>query len=224
MDRNHRGMIVELLEKDFNGRQVVILTHDRDWYTELRHQLGGKNWAFKTLLPYGTPDLGIRWSHRTTTFDDARASLRDRPDSAGNDARKIMDSELALYAERLRIKMPYLRAEGNDNRMAHDFLERFVADGKTCFQKKVGGNYEVYNDAIKAFENADRLLVSWANRASHTFDLVFPEATKLIDACERALEYFKCSECGKSIYLADARANEWTQCQCGQVRWRYRKG
>ncbi len=223
LDRNHRGMIVELLDGKFGGRQVVVLTHDREWYTELRHQLDGKNWAFKSLLPYETPDIGIRWSHKTTTFDDARAQIKERPDSAGNDARKIMDVELALIAERLQIWLPYLRADKNDKRMAHDFLKRFVADGKKCFQKKKGEDYAAHTDAIDAFDKADRLLVTWANRASHTFDVVRPEATKLIDVCEKALEFFKCLSCGKGVWFADAEGSEWVQCQCGEVRWRYGK-
>lgn len=224
LDRNHRGMIVELLEKEFSGRQVVILTHDREWYTELRQQLDSKNWVFKALLPYETPDLGIRWSHKTTTFDDARAQLKERPDSAGNDARKIMDVELALIAERLQIRLPYLRADKNDKRMAHEFLERFAADGKKCFQKKAGNDYAADTDAIDAFEQADTLLISWANRASHTFDLVRPEATQLIDACEKALDFFKCSSCGKWVWFANVDGSECVQCHCGQIRWRYGKG
>lgn len=223
-DRNHRGMIVELLENQFSARQVVILTHDREWYTELRQQLDDKSWAFKALLPYETPNVGIRWSHKTTTFGDARAHLKDRPDSAGNDARKIMDVELALIAERLQIRLPYLRSDKNDKRMAHEFLERFVADGKRCFQKQAGKEYASYTDAINALEQASRLLSSWANRASHTFDLVRPEATKLIDVCEKALECFKCSSCGRGVWLANSEGSEWVQCQCGQIRWRYGKG
>jgi hypothetical protein len=106
LDRNHRGMVADLLKKEFSERQVIIFTHDRDWYTELRHQLDDKNWIFKTLLPYETPDIGIRWSHKTTTFGDARIHNKERPDSAGNDARKIMDVELALIAEKLQINFP----------------------------------------------------------------------------------------------------------------------
>jgi recombinational DNA repair ATPase RecF len=222
LDRNHRGMIAELLKKEFSGRQVVILTHDREWYTELRQQLDGNDWVCKALLPYETPDLGIRWSGKTTTFDDARAHLKERPDSAGNDARKIMDVELALIGERLRIRLPYLRAEKNDRRTAHEFLERLVADGE-CFQKKMGTDYKVYEEAREALKEADRLLVSWANRASHSFDIVRPEASRLIDACERALECFKCSSCRKPLWFADAEGSEWVQCQCGQIRWRYGK-
>ena len=197
LDRNHRGMIQELLEKEFSDRQVIILTHDREWYTELRHQLDGKNtWVFKTLLPYETPDIGIRWSHRTTTFDDARALLKERPDAAGNDARKIMDQELPQIAEHLKTRMPFLRSERNDLRMAHEFLTRLIADGKKCFQKRSGSQYVAHSEAIEAFREADQLLMSWGNRASHTFDLVRPEAIKLIDACEMAIALFKCESCG----------------------------
>ncbi len=224
LDRNHRGMIQELLEKEFRGRQVVVLTHDREWYTELRQQLDAKCWGFKVLLPWETPDIGIRWSHKTTTFDDARAQVKDRPDSAGTDARKTMDVELSLIAERLHIRMPYLRADKNDKRMAHDFLERFVADGKKCFQVKEGTEYTPKNDAIVAWEVADRLLVSWGNRATHTFDLVGPEAIKLIDACEKSLKFFKCSSCGKAVWHANVGNADSVQCLCGQIRWRYGRG
>ncbi|MCX5800713.1 MAG: AAA family ATPase [Candidatus Eisenbacteria bacterium] len=117
LDRNHRGMIAEVLDKEFSGRQVLLLTHDREWYAELRQQLDSKNWTFRALLPYETPDIGIRWSHKTTTFGDARAHLKKRPDSAGNDARKIMDIELSLIAERLHIRLPFLRADKNDRRI-----------------------------------------------------------------------------------------------------------
>jgi hypothetical protein len=208
LDRDHRGMLVELLKKEFSERQVIILTHDRDWYTELRQQFDGKTWIFRALLPYETPLLGIRWSDKTTTFDDARAQVKNRPDSAGNDARKIMDIELALIAERLKIRLPFLRGDKNDKRLAHEFLERFVADGKECFKVRTGTSYAVYTEAIDACKEADRLLISWANRASHSFDLVRSEANKLIDICEKTLAYFlKCPSCGRGVYFTEAKGS-----------------
>ena len=224
LDRSHRGMIQSLLEKEFSDRQVIILTHDREWYTELRHQLGGNNkWIFKTLLPYETPEIGIRWSHKTTTFDDARALIQDRPDAAGNDARKIMDQELPQIAEHLEIRLPYLRSEKNDRRMAHEFLIRLVADGKKCFQKRSGTQYGVHMDAIDALARANQLLMSWGNRASHSFDVVKPEATELIDACEKAVACFKCDSCAPPCYVwrLDDEQSKYVQCRCGEIRWRY---
>ena len=204
-----------------------MFTHDREWYTELRHQLGDSGrWIFKTLLPYDTPEVGIRWAHKTTTFDDAKVLVEIRPDAAGNDARKIVDTELAMIAEHLYIRMPYLRADKNDRRMAHDFLVRLVAHGKTCFQKKVDGNYVEHTDAIDACAKAEQLLVSWGNRASHSFDLVRPEAIKLIDACEAAIACFRCDSCDPpcNVWRLEDSQSELVQCRCGAIRWRYGKG
>jgi DNA repair exonuclease SbcCD ATPase subunit len=224
LDRNHRGMIVQILEDEFADRQVIIFTHDRDWYAELRQQLNDKRWQFRTLLPYETPEIGIRWSHKSSTFDDARAFLDTRPDSGGNDARKIMDLELAIAAQWLQLRLPYLRGDRNDRRTAHDFLERLVANGKRCFQKKVGQDFVCNTDALDLFEKVDRLLISWGNRASHSFDLVRPEAIKLIDTCEQVVETFRCGGCQKLVWFTDAVNAEWVQCQCGELRWRYGKG
>jgi hypothetical protein len=223
-DRSHRGMIVELLQKEFATRQVVIFTHDRDWYAELRKQLDEAHWVFRTLLPYQTPAIGIRWSHKTTTFDDARKHLTDRPDSAGNDARKIMDVELSLIAEKLQVRLPYLRGDSNDRRMWSEFLDRIGADGKKCFQKKSGTEYPPYAEGLALLDTASRLLGSWANKGSHTFDLMRPEAVKLIDACEAALGSFICKGCTKHLWFSHAENQEWVQCQCGELRWRYGKG
>lgn len=223
LDRNHRGMIVELLEKEFSGRQVVILTHDREWYTELRQQLDGGNWIFSTLMPYEKPEIGIRLSAKTSTFDDARALLKVSPDSAGNTARKIMDIELAIVAERVKVRLPYLYREKNDHRTAHDFLLQFISDGKKCFTKLGTKEHESYAEAIDALRDADKLLLSWGNRATHSFDVVKKEAEKLIEVCERALDFFGCSNCKKPVYKLDDTGAELVQCQCGQLRWRYGK-
>jgi hypothetical protein len=220
LDRNHRGMIVELLENEFANRQVIVLTHDRDWYAELRQQLDSKRCSFQALVPYESPTMGIRWSKSVTTFDDARSRLKDRPDSAGNDARKIMDVELALVADRLQIRLPYRRGDNNDKRTAHDFLERLMADGKDGFQVKVDGKWEPHKAALEKFEAADRLMITWGNRASHSFDLVRPEATKLIGACEEVVESFRCASCKKPVWHAAIGGGKSWQCECGQLRWR----
>jgi hypothetical protein len=224
LDRNHRGMVAELLQREFDQRQVILLTHDREWYADLRHQLDGHGWDFKVLLPYGTPENGICFSGSGSEFDIARAQVEGRPDAAGNDARKIMDAECARIAERLRIKLPYARGDKNDMRMAHDFLVRLIADGHRCFQmREATGSYRLHQDALDAMRTADGLLVSWGNRASHTFDLVGAEAKKLIHACEVALRGFECSACDKKVWFSHAEGAEWFQCQCGTLRWRYNK-
>ena len=224
LDRAHRGMILEILEKEFSDRQVIILTHDRGWYTELRHQLEhNSNWLFRTLLPYETPETGIRWSHKTTIFSDARALLNGRPEAAANDARRIMDLELPMIAEYLQIRLPYLRSDKNDRRMAHEFLSRLASDGKRCFQKKSGSGYVENSDALDALAKANELLGAWGNRGTHSFDVVQSEASKLIDACEGALELFWCDSCDPpcGVWRLEDTNSRRFQCRCGAVRWKY---
>jgi hypothetical protein len=224
LDRNHRGMIVELLEREFSGRQVILLTHEREWFSELRQQLPESGWSFTALMPYETPQIGIRVSEaKKATFDDARALLKVSPDSAGNTARKIMDIELAVRAPRLKLLLPYLHREKNDHRVAHDFLAVLISDGPKCFQIGEVGKYAAHNEAIAAFREADRLLISWGNRASHSFDIVKSEAEKLIAACEVALGFLLCLKCKKPVFQTDDTGGEYVQCPCGTVRWRYGK-
>jgi DNA repair exonuclease SbcCD ATPase subunit len=223
LDRNHRGLIADLLQKEFGGRQVFIFTHDREWYTELRRQLDASNWVFKALMPFEQPDIGIRWSAKTWTFDDARALLKDHPDSAGNTARKIMDLNLALLAERLKLRLPYLHLDRNDHRVASEFMLRLISDGQKCFQRKGAKDYEPHKEAIEALRRVDKLLGSWGNRASHSFDVVRPEAEKLIAECETALELFDCPNCKKAVYRLPDETAEILQCSCGNLRWRYGK-
>ena len=46
LDREYRSRLARVLQEDFAGRQVILLTHDREWYTELRTRLPGKGWGF----------------------------------------------------------------------------------------------------------------------------------------------------------------------------------
>jgi hypothetical protein len=147
LDRDHRGMIADLLEKEFSGRQVIVFTHDREWYIELRHRLNEKEWTFHVLRPYASPTDGIGWSTKSSTFDDARGYLDSAPDVAGNTARKIMDRELAVRAEKLRVKMPYLQSFKNDHRMAHEFMECLIAASTAAFQVRDGKDYEPFTEA-----------------------------------------------------------------------------
>ena len=57
-DRQHRGMIVELLAQQFADRQVIVFTHDRDWFSDLRRQLDAAKWGFRIMRPYETPLIG----------------------------------------------------------------------------------------------------------------------------------------------------------------------
>lgn len=220
-DRNHRGMIGELLEKEFSCRQVILFTHERDWYIDLRKQLDSKNWEFKTLMPWESPEIGIRLSTKQFTFDDARSQIASFPDSAGNTARKIIDTSFPVLAESLQVSLPYKHRERNDGRTGHEFLEKIISIPDSFQIRRNGANYELFSEALEDLKEADRLVVSWANRASHDFDTTKNEATKLIYACEKALSRFMCEDCKKEVtYLSNDKLG-FKQCSCGKIKWKF---
>jgi len=134
----------------------------------------------------------------------------------------MMDINLAIYAEKLKLNFRYVGAEKDDMRMAHVFLERIISSGQKCFQKKrpEDNTYRPFSEALQALDEADKLLVTWGNRGSHSLDLVRSEAEKLINTCEKALNQFVCPSCGKKIWYAATIASS-LQCECGTIRWKF---
>lgn len=225
MDRNHRGMVADLLENELSDRQVILLTHERDWYIELTHLLKPPRWRHQMLLPWESPEKGIKFQGHVTSFDLARAHLESRPDSAANDARKIMDTELPIAAEKLRTRLPYRRGTKNDQRTGVEFLTQLIGDGAKAFEiKKEGSSDYTKNEAaIALMKDAERRMIAWGNPGSHGFDVRKAEAAKLIDACEAAIGTLICAGCTKQVWFADTGNSETLQCQCGTIRWRYGK-
>ena len=221
LDREHRGMLVNVFLSEFATRQVLLFTHDREWYSELRARLPEKAWSFKRLRPWSHPTEGSRWAESSGDFDDARALLAIKPEAAGNEVRKIMDTETAKAAEKLQINMPYRQGNRNDHRTCHDFLGRILSDGKKRLKQRNGESYETPNDIIGTWEEALRLLESWGNRASHGGSLTNAEAEHLIVTCEKALEGFRCQACNDWVWISEQGNRERLQCSCDGLRWTY---
>lgn len=222
LDRGHRGMLVDIFLEDLRDRQILLLTHDREWYSELRTRLPASDWKFLVLSPWDNPSVGIRWSRSQYTFDDARQLLSTIPESAGNRARAIMDGELALAAEKLKLPLPYLRGDRNDHRTCVDFLSRIIGEAPRRLKRIEGSTYVPYSEPLDDWKTTHKLLIAWGDRASHAGTLTQPEAERLIEYCERALEHFKCQSCGEYLWIADQTGRERLQCACGEIQWRYK--
>jgi uncharacterized Zn finger protein (UPF0148 family) len=218
LDREHRGMVTQLLRTELTGRQVLLFTHDREWFGELVSMLEPENWKFFTLKKWESPKVGISLLPSTCTFDEAEALLSDHVSSSGNAVRAIMDTELPKAAEKLKLAMPYLQGHHNDARTAVDFLNDFISEGGKRFKIKDGTGWKVHQDAIDSWKGARSLLIAWANRASHGGSLSTPEAKQLIESCKKALSNFVCSQCEKKVWALEA--SDYVQCQCGSTRWK----
>jgi len=220
-DREHRGMLVKILTQDFKDRQVLLFTHEREWFQELRLRLPSTDWKFFVLKPWKGPDVGLQWSHSEDTFDDARDLIEQDPEAAGNCVRRIMDTHLGIIAENLQINMPYRRGDRNDHRTCVDFIERLISEGKARFRIRTGEEWLGYEEPISSWLTTRGLLIAWGDRSSHTGSMVRNEVEELIEACQASLNSFRCAGCNSFVWSADRTRQERLQCNCGKLQWRY---
>jgi energy-coupling factor transporter ATP-binding protein EcfA2 len=221
LDRGHRGNVTDLLLNHMKERQILLFTHDREWFQELRVLLPGDSWKMMVLKPWDTPSIGMQWSASENTFDDARNLMKQSCESAGNCVRGIMDTQLAIAAEKLRLNMPYARGDRNDHRTCVEFLECIISQANNCLRKKEGPKWVKYNEPIEYWQNARNLLIARGDRASHSGSIVSDEVENLIQHCDLALGKLKCSDCGKYIWTANQENKQILQCGCGSIQWRY---
>jgi energy-coupling factor transporter ATP-binding protein EcfA2 len=218
-DREHRERVVDLLQAELASRQVILLTHEHDWFIELTRRLNGKQWAFRSLLPFSDPTLGIRWSDRPPGFEAARSLLDLDPAAAANKARGLMDQHGAILAEALRIPVPFLRGARNDLRTANDLLERFCGKASRLQRRDEAGKHRQWDEPERAAREVIRLLVPFANAASHGRYVTRGEAERLITACEIFLATLSCTSCADHVSTRQGSDGKSLDCGCGELRW-----
>lgn len=227
MDRDHRSQVAALLEKEFGDRQVILLTHDREWFFELSRFLKKPRWTSAKLMPWASPTIGIRVAEQASDFANARANVGSNPEDAESNVRRIMDQGMAEIAERLEVPMPFLRGDENDHRTAGQFISRIAGRARSSFKVRSPPDpvtravtYEKNATAVRALEAVIPQLAVWANRATHTFSASATEAGVVVDNCEAALGVFECDECDTFVWHCSITDTANLECRCGKLQWR----
>jgi hypothetical protein len=220
LDRDHRSHVAKLLETEFHDRQIILMTHEREWFFELSRFLDRRRWKFERLLPWDSPVVGIRFADQATDFAKARAKIGADPEDAESNVRRIMDQALSEVAERLAVPVPHLRGDENDRRTAGQFMPRIIGRAKKALRVRMPDKSYV-KDAkkIELLQTVEPQLAAWANRATHTFSASKSEAETVINNCERALDVFKCESCGGPIWERKS-ADGTLECRCGELQWK----
>ena len=73
----------------------------------------------------------------------------DFPESAGNRARAIMDSNMNLIAEKLQIPVPHRVGTRNDLRTCIEFLDRAIPIAKKSSKINENGSYKIYQNNVE---------------------------------------------------------------------------
>lgn len=218
-DREHRASVTDLLIRHMDGFQVIVLTHEYDWFIDLHNRLSSKLWDFQQLRPFSDPAIGIQWSTSPVGFEPARAMLDFDASSAANKARGLLDQHLAVVSERLKISMPFIRGPRNELRHAEDMLQRFAGRAAMAFKiKSQNGNPEPFANAAQVAIDLKQLLVPFANPPSHGRVATRGEAERIISCGEAFLAVLRCEGCSQTVYRSEVQ-NKYLECECGTLRW-----
>lgn len=114
-DVTHRGRLGDLLLEEFQDWQLLVLTHDRYFFDQVRRKV--KGWSTFQFLGWSYEHGPILREHKGATDIDAAFELLDEGNigDAARRGRRGLEHLLKELCEGLEVPLPYRR--GNDNEL-----------------------------------------------------------------------------------------------------------
>lgn len=158
IDMSNRMAVLSILREEFNGWQMILLTHDRVWYETVRMStLNEKTWWYAALHAETSAD-GVPtplWrGHEEGWIDNlarAKQHLSDHDDrAAGVYARAAFEGRLKRYCEKYKVTVQYKSnpAEMTTEMFWKAIKDKLVADGKLAAIHKQVSDIETYRKIV----------------------------------------------------------------------------
>lgn len=121
-DANHRKRFADLLLDKFSDYQIILLTHESNWFEYVRSAVKNKNWLVNS----------VKWTEaKGTHFDETPENLKGKielkiadnnTDKLGNEIREYLESILKDISKNLEVKLKFQSNDRNEDRMAFELL------------------------------------------------------------------------------------------------------
>jgi hypothetical protein len=132
-DSNHRKRFAELIFEKFSKYQIILLTHEEDWFTNFVSPLAKKKgWLINE----------IKWTEdKGTHLEEEPSDLRERIEtnlaeskieSLGNPIRRYLEHSLKDIALNIEAKLNFQYNESNEHRMPYELIMGIKSEIKKC--------------------------------------------------------------------------------------------
>lgn len=219
-DSTHRTRFIRLLVNKFNDYQIILLTHEKDFFDIASSEAKKKNWIITSLS--WTAEKGTSFE---TPLVDLRTKIEDKfktknLDGLGNDIRRYAERQLKQIAFNIEASVPFRYNDRNEERMMNELL--------SSVQGKV--NKQSPSD-LKTKNNIDSILASpilIGNKTSHdnTFKENINDLEVFWEDVKKLIKTFYCSEdkCKSFVAMKNFdNVNSKIRCNCGTINYDWKK-
>ena len=209
MDREHRGRLADLLVEEFSDAQLIILTHDEQFFTRIHlrapswKRLEFASWSYEQ----GPRTIQYEGDRLLVAAHDALAT--DDRTGAAQKGRRALEELLQEACERLEALLPFRRGHLNEQRMAGEVmagLRRTLRDDA----KSRYAETRPLLDALEADLQATLNVESHANQGGASSQEVRDALQRISDL----RECFTCPSCETRVWHVGSSPS-W-RCKCGQ--------
>jgi len=219
-DSTHRTRFIRLLINKFSDYQIILLTHEKDFFDIASSEAKRNNWLITSLS--WTAEKGTTFE---TPLVDLRTKIEDKfkaknIDGLGNDIRRYAERQLKQIAYNIEAGLAFRFNDRNEERMMNELL--------SSVQSRV--NKQSPAD-LKTKNNIDSILASpilIGNKTSH--DNTFKENINDLDVfwedVKKLIKTFYCSDdkCKSFVAMKNFdNVKSKIRCNCGTVNYDWKK-
>ena len=216
-DRSHRYRFAQLLTTKFSDYQVILLTHEKEFFELVSSEVKSKGWILNNFK--WTKDNGTGIERGIADIKDRiKKKIEDKnTDGLGNDIRVYAERVMKRVALELEAKVSYRNNDINEKRMAPELLDA-VQSKLSKASKELKEKTDI--PKIKGMP------MFIGNTTSH--DNSFQESIEDLDAIwedvKDLIHNFYCSDCDKflSLKFYDNVENK-IRCGCGNLKYDWKK-
>jgi energy-coupling factor transporter ATP-binding protein EcfA2 len=211
-DKNHRVRFARLLVEKFADYQILLFTHEKDWFDYIANMVKGKGWKIHK----------IKWNvNQGASIEIPLTDLKSRiefklqqqdTDELGNLIRKYLEKLLKEVCHSLGVRVKFQFNDKNEDRMPDELLSEL----RSHIKKKKS---QLKDNPVFDSLNASTFL---GNKASHDskFQESIPDLQAFYDDVHALESLFKCVECNKMIAIQHFdTVNKKICCSCGKTSY-----
>jgi hypothetical protein len=214
-DRGHRARFAKLLIDKFNEYQVLLLTHEKDFFELVSSDVKSKGWNIHQIT--WTPEKGTGIEKGTVdTKERIKKKLDEKnTEGLGNDIRIYSEKVLKEIALNIEANVTFKYNETNEKRMAPELLD--------SIQNKIA-NKSTELKAIADISRIKGMPMFIGNTTSHhnNFQACIEDLEVMWDDIGKLIKLFYCKDCEKfiSVKYLDSVRNR-IRCGCRDEKLSY---